>query len=178
LNNLYQEISSQPSPTLVLSAAKELGVASEQLQVGAKLIHQQHEQLLLAKQAIRLARDRNRELLEFIPAACLFTDGSGKIHAANRAAGSLLNQPTASTSRIDTRNPLSTARGRPLAQLTTVFKAGSWATRPRRYSTKRSLHPCRSSGNLLHYKSDDHSLNQPASATKQADHRCKTSFYS
>lgn len=91
LTNLYQKIDSQPSIALHLSATKELGIASERLQIAAKLLQQQADQLSLANQAVADAQQCYQELLEFIPDACLYTDENSNIQAANRAASCLLN---------------------------------------------------------------------------------------
>ncbi len=91
LTSLYQEISSQPSPALLSSVMKELGIASERLQIAAKLLQQYSEQLSLAGQATVAVQQCYQELLEFIPDACLCTDVNGNIQAANQAASNLLN---------------------------------------------------------------------------------------
>ncbi|MBW4487185.1 MAG: helix-turn-helix domain-containing protein [Trichocoleus desertorum ATA4-8-CV12] len=95
LSDLYKGIgtSSTLSPTLLPSALKELGIASERLQVAANLLNQQNQQLLLASQSVATERQRYQELLEFIPDACLITDAAGVIQQANQAATKLLNLP-------------------------------------------------------------------------------------
>lgn len=98
LTSLYQGISTSAplSPTLLPSALKELGVASERLQIAAKMLHQQHQKLSFAEQNVETERQCYRELLEFIPDACLLTDTAGVIQEANRAAAKLLNLPQSS----------------------------------------------------------------------------------
>ncbi|MDX2242257.1 MAG: helix-turn-helix domain-containing protein [Leptolyngbyaceae cyanobacterium bins.302] len=95
LNNLYQEIGFNPSSTLVSKALKELGVASERLQIAAGLLHQQNEQILSADRATAAAQENYQELLEFIPDAYLCTDASGKIQTINQATARLFNLPPA-----------------------------------------------------------------------------------
>ena len=95
LENLYQGIntSSSLTPTLLPSALIELGIASEQLEIAAKMLHQQNHRLSLADQAVEGERQHYQALLEFIPDACLLTDAAGKIQEANSAAAKLLNLP-------------------------------------------------------------------------------------
>nr|WP_290228129.1 helix-turn-helix domain-containing protein [Trichocoleus desertorum] len=97
LSDLYQGIgtSSTLSPALLPSALKELGIASERLQVAANLLNQQTQQLLLANQSAATERQRYQELLDFIPDACLITDAAGVVQQANQAATKLLNLPPA-----------------------------------------------------------------------------------
>jgi PAS domain S-box-containing protein len=95
LITLYQESYSQPSSNLLSQAMKELGIASERLQIAAKLIKQQQDQLSVTDQKIAAVNQRYHELLEFIPDAWLQTDEAGKILVTNRAASYLLNLPTA-----------------------------------------------------------------------------------
>ncbi|BAZ22722.1 transcriptional regulator [Kalymmatonema gypsitolerans NIES-4073] len=90
LVNLYQGIDT--SSSLPLSALSELGIASERLQLAAKMLYQQNQQLSLADQTVEAERQRYQELLEFIPDACLLTDAAGRIQEANRAAAKLLNR--------------------------------------------------------------------------------------
>ncbi|NEQ26233.1 MAG: PAS domain-containing protein [Microcoleus sp. SIO2G3] len=89
LVNLYQGIDT--SSSLPLSALSELGIASERLEVAAKMLYQQNQKLLLADQIVEAERQRYQELLEFIPDACLLTDAAGRIQEANQAAARLLN---------------------------------------------------------------------------------------
>lgn len=90
LVNLYQGIDT--SSSLPPSALSELGIASERLQVAAKMLYQQNQQLSLANQTVEAERQRYQELLEFIPDACLLTDTAGTIQEANQAAAKLLNR--------------------------------------------------------------------------------------
>jgi CRP-like cAMP-binding protein len=94
LTNLYQGIntSSSLSLTLLPSALKELGIASERLEVAAQMLRQQNRKLSLADQTVEGERQRYQALLEFIPDACLLTDAAGMIQEANSAAAKLLNR--------------------------------------------------------------------------------------
>lgn len=95
LANLYQGINTSSSlpPTLLPSALKELGIASERLEVAAQMLYQQNRKLSLADQTMEAERQRYQALLEFIPHACLLTDTVGMIQEANSAAAKLLNLP-------------------------------------------------------------------------------------
>lgn len=97
LGNLFGAIGndSAPSSTLLPTALKELGVASEQLQIAATLIVEQSQQLLLAEQLVSAERQRYQNLLEFIPDACLVTNTAGVIQQANSATAKLLDLPLA-----------------------------------------------------------------------------------
>lgn len=92
LANLYQgiDISSSLPPGLLPSALKELGVASERLEVAAHMLHQQNRKLSLADQSLEAERQHHQALLEFIPDAYLLTDAAGIIQEANSAATKLL----------------------------------------------------------------------------------------
>jgi PAS domain S-box-containing protein len=95
LANLYQGIDTSSSLPLTLlpSALKELGIASERLEVAAQMLHQQNQKLSLADQTVEASRQRYQALLEFIPDACLLTDAAGMIQETNSAAAKLLNLP-------------------------------------------------------------------------------------
>lgn len=96
LVDLFENIGSSThlSSHLLPSALKELGIASEQLQIAASLLSDHSQQLTLADQAVALERQRYQDLLEFIPDACLVTDMTGVIQQANQAATKLLNLPS------------------------------------------------------------------------------------
>lgn len=95
LANLYQGIntSSSPTPAILLSALKELGIASERLEVAAQMLHQQNQKLSLADETAEANRQHYQVLLEFIPDACLLTNAAGMIQEANSAAAKLLQLP-------------------------------------------------------------------------------------
>jgi PAS domain S-box-containing protein len=93
LSELYQgAIASVESPPISLLplAFKELGTASEALQVAADQLLQQTEELAAIRTQIEAQRQRYQELFEFMPNAYLVTDAQGKILEANRAAAMLL----------------------------------------------------------------------------------------
>ena len=92
---LYQgiDISSSLPPALLPSALKELGVASERLEVAANMLRQQNRKLSLADQSLEAERQHHQALLEFIPDAYLLTDAAGIIQEANSAATKLLQLP-------------------------------------------------------------------------------------
>jgi PAS domain S-box-containing protein len=93
LDNLYQGTSTleQPHPDLLPLALKELGTASEELQVAVETLHQQNEELSAARAVVEAERQRYHELFEFAPDGYLVTDALGTIREANRAAATLLN---------------------------------------------------------------------------------------
>ena len=95
LANLYQGIDTSSSLTSALlpSALKELGIASERLEVAAQMLQQQNQKLSLADQTVEAQRQRYQALLEFIPDACLLTDAAGMIQEVNSAAAKLLKLP-------------------------------------------------------------------------------------
>ncbi|NEQ28215.1 MAG: PAS domain S-box protein, partial [Microcoleus sp. SIO2G3] len=70
---------------------KELGTASEELQVAAEELLEQSEALATTRAQVEAERQRYKELFEFMPNAYLVTDDQGKILEANRAAATLLN---------------------------------------------------------------------------------------
>lgn len=94
LSKLYQsnstELSAQPNLLLPI-AFKELGTASEELQVAAEELYQQTEVIAATRTEVEAERQRYQDLFEFMPNAYLVTDIQGKILEANRAAGTLLN---------------------------------------------------------------------------------------
>lgn len=94
LATLYQDNSSKLStqPNFLLSIAfKELGTASEILQLAAEQLYQQNEILAATRTEVAAQRQRYQDLFEFIPNAYLVTDIQGKILEANRGAAKLLN---------------------------------------------------------------------------------------
>lgn len=83
-------VSQQPD-FLLPTAFKELGTASEELQVAVEQMYQQSEELAFTRLQVEAERKRYQELFEFMPNAYLITDAQGKIQEANRAAARLLN---------------------------------------------------------------------------------------
>lgn len=95
LANLFQGINTSSSlpPTLLPVALKELGIASERLEMAAEMLHQQHRKLSLAEQTVKAERQRYQVLSEFVPDAYLLTDAAGIIQEANSVAAELLKLP-------------------------------------------------------------------------------------
>lgn len=95
LVHLYNGVNNDASlsPGLLSSALKELGVASERLELAVSMLDRQQQELKQAEAALTFEQQRQQELLEFIPDACLITNLDGTILSANRAATRLLNLP-------------------------------------------------------------------------------------
>ena len=74
---------------LLPSAFKELGTASETLEVAAQKLFQQTEELATTRAQIEAEYQRYQDLFEFMPDAYLVSDAQGKIQEANRAAAKL-----------------------------------------------------------------------------------------
>lgn len=94
LAELYRDASSSPTQQLsrVLPVAyKELGTASEKLQLAAEELLQQNEALATAQSQLELERQRYIELFEFAPDAYLVINQEGVIQEANRSACLLFN---------------------------------------------------------------------------------------
>jgi len=100
IENLYQRVSNiylqanepvEVQTGMLPVVFKELGTASEELQVAIEEMRQQSEELLSTQLALELERQRYQELFEEAPDAYLVTDGAGVILEANRAASKLLN---------------------------------------------------------------------------------------
>lgn len=67
------------SDLLLPRAFKELGTASEELQVAVEEIFQQTEELAVTRSQVEAERQRYKDLFEFMPIAYLITDEQGKI---------------------------------------------------------------------------------------------------
>ena len=94
LAQLYRDVNAsvQLEANLLLPVAlKELGTASEALEVAAKKLVQQTEELAATRSQIEMERQRYQSLFEFMPNAYLVTDAQGKIQEANRAAAELFS---------------------------------------------------------------------------------------
>lgn len=91
LADLYQDaIAIQPQPHSMLPVAfKELGMASQTLEVAAERLCQQTEELAAAQVQLQAERQRYQDLFDFMPDAYLVSDLEGKIQEANRAAATL-----------------------------------------------------------------------------------------
>ena len=81
----------QQAEFLLPTAFKELGTASEELQVAVEALYQQSEELVVTRLQVEAERKRYQDLFEFMPQAYIVTDAQGKIQEANRAAARLLN---------------------------------------------------------------------------------------
>lgn len=81
---------SRSDETLISSALKELGVASERLQIAAEMMQRQQQELEGLEQAIAKKQQRYQDLLEFFPDAYLRTSTDGTIQEANCSAADLL----------------------------------------------------------------------------------------
>lgn len=92
LVDLYQGVSAvgQPQAASLLPAAfKELGTTAETLEIAAKKLFQQTEELAVIRARIEAERQRYKDLFEFMPKAYLVSDAQGKIQEANSAAAKL-----------------------------------------------------------------------------------------
>jgi PAS domain S-box-containing protein len=98
LSELYRIANSSPSPSpdLLPSALKELGIVSEALQIAIQELDRQYERVAILQSHLQQERQRYDNLFDFIPDGCLITDASAVIQGLNRAGMSLLNaQPQA-----------------------------------------------------------------------------------
>lgn len=98
LSELYRIANSSPlpSPELLPSALKELGIVSEALQIAIDELDRQHQQVAQLQTELRAERHRYQSLFEFIPDACVITNSSAVIEGLNGAGVKLLNaQPQA-----------------------------------------------------------------------------------
>jgi PAS domain-containing protein len=82
LTELYRgantSVQSRPESLLPI-AFKELGTASEELQVAAETLFQHTEELETTRSQVEEERQRYQELFDFMPVAYLVTDAQGKI---------------------------------------------------------------------------------------------------
>lgn len=90
LTSLYQD-KSLATPTVLAASMKELGVATERLEMAADLLYQQSRKLAIADRTTEINHQQYQALMEFIPDAYLLTDINGEIQAANRIAARLLD---------------------------------------------------------------------------------------
>lgn len=95
LINLYEEV--DPSVLVASKVSgdvfKELGLASEELQVSVDELRRQNQELLSLQAQLQSERQYYRDLVEFSPSAYLVTTPEGTIREANRALAKLLNVP-------------------------------------------------------------------------------------
>lgn len=95
LINLYEEV--DPSVLFASKVSgdifKELGLASEEIQVSLEELRRQNQELLDLQAQLQSERQYYRDLVEFSPSAYLVTTPEGMIREANRAIANLLNVP-------------------------------------------------------------------------------------
>lgn len=93
LAKLYRSANNSPASSLELlpAALKELGVASEKMQMMMQEITRQNEQLIAAQKEAAIERQRYQNLFALVPDAYLVTDLAGIIQEANYAAATLFN---------------------------------------------------------------------------------------
>ncbi len=82
------------TPSVVQPALKELTDALEELQVANDQLQSQIEELAGARFETRAADLRFKQLLEWLPCACVWTSALGEVVEANPAAAALLNVST------------------------------------------------------------------------------------
>lgn len=90
--DLYNNAQSTSKPDFVPIALRELGLASEELEVAIEEVNRQNEALIRAQQDIQAERSRYQNLFEFAPDSYLITDIKGTIQEVNLAAAALLNR--------------------------------------------------------------------------------------
>lgn len=80
-----------PSDAILPQALKELGVASEEIQITLEELHRQNEELLATRRALEEERRRYKDLFELAPDSYALVDLAGTIREANQATAKLLN---------------------------------------------------------------------------------------
>jgi PAS domain S-box-containing protein len=93
LSNLYQTANASPSPSpeLLPTALKELGIVSEALQIAVEELDRQNERFVALQAELDLERQRYEELFEFVPEGCIITNSEFVIQEVNRAGATLIN---------------------------------------------------------------------------------------
>lgn len=93
LSDLYQLANSAPapSPELLPTALKELGIVSEALQIAVAELERQDSRFEILQNDLETERQRYQDFFEFIPNACVITNSNFIIQEANYAGASLLN---------------------------------------------------------------------------------------
>lgn len=96
LSELYRLASASPSPSpeLLPTALKELGIVSEALQIAVEELDRQGQRFTVLQDELCAERQRYSSLLESIPDGCLITDPSFLIQEVNQAGNALLNSQT------------------------------------------------------------------------------------
>jgi PAS domain S-box-containing protein len=93
LSELYRIANSSPSPSpdLLPSALKELGIVAEALQIAIQELDRQYERVVILQSQLQQEQQRYETLFDFIPDGCLLTDASSIIQGLNKAGTNLLN---------------------------------------------------------------------------------------
>lgn len=93
LNHFYTSASGNKTIDyeLMPSILKELGTATEELQVAVEHIFEQAEELTQMRTELEQERQQYKNLFELLPNPCIVTDFSGTVQQANYAAAKLLN---------------------------------------------------------------------------------------
>jgi PAS domain S-box-containing protein len=91
LSELYQAVSDSPSPSLLPTILKELGLVSEVLQIAIAELDRQSNYVAILQGELDAERQRYQDLTEFMPDGCLLTDAASAIQEANLAAASLVS---------------------------------------------------------------------------------------
>jgi PAS domain S-box-containing protein len=81
----------QMQPELLPVALKELGIASEAIQITLEELHRQNAELVATRNALEEERRRYQKLFELAPESYAIVDLAGTIQEANLAAARLLN---------------------------------------------------------------------------------------
>jgi PAS domain S-box-containing protein len=97
LTALYEAAQNQDLPAgfplFLTETLKELGTATEVLQVACEELRQQNEVLAEAQSQLQVERQRYQDLFELAPEAYFVTNGEGIIQEANQMAAHLLQVP-------------------------------------------------------------------------------------
>lgn len=93
VTELYQgslDTTSVLQPELVSATLKELGIATEELQVALEELNRQNDDLAVVLQSRDTIRQRYQNVFEAAPDACLLTDTLGVVQEVNQAAVALM----------------------------------------------------------------------------------------
>lgn len=96
LADLRQRINVLPEQErqkLLREAVEDFSVVLDELRTASEKLHQQNEELVIARQLADMERQRYVELFDFAPEGYLMTDPEGVIREANRAASTLFSVP-------------------------------------------------------------------------------------
>ncbi|MFQ5804286.1 MAG: histidine kinase dimerization/phosphoacceptor domain -containing protein [Candidatus Methylomirabilales bacterium] len=90
LEDLRHGVGASPVQDVVVEILRGLSNSLHELQVAAKDLREQNEELTATRRAVGAERQRYQEFFEFAPDGYLVTDAEGTIREANRAAAALL----------------------------------------------------------------------------------------